>query len=187
MSSPRFVVTELEGYAEATAARGLSVQVLDRAYCHRVVKTWRSEDYRRASNQTPFQQVRHRARVTCEALNAGQPMPTYFGRKRVTPTCGSCGGKCAKGSKLCMTCYRRSVESPHGTTPRYTNHGCRCPKCKRAWRDYMRSYMYRTGRNLTGFRPACPKCSLLQEPEARYCGSCGARLYPASFYPERRR
>lgn len=45
----RFVVTELEGFAinakgnRSTNNRGLSCMVVDTAYCHRVVATYRSE------------------------------------------------------------------------------------------------------------------------------------------------
>lgn len=38
-----------------------------------------------------------------------------------------------------------------------------------------------------GFRPTCPRCSFVCDPGARYCVECGCRLYPASFYPERKR
>jgi len=44
----RYIVTEIEGYgvrAAGAARRGLSVHVLDTLVCHRIVRTWRTEDY----------------------------------------------------------------------------------------------------------------------------------------------
>jgi len=39
---------------------------------------------------------------------------------------------------LCATCYTDSIRAPHGTRSRY-NAGCRCEKCRKALRRYMRS------------------------------------------------
>lgn len=33
------------------------------------------------------------------------------------------------------------LELWHGTLGGYTNHRCRCDKCRAAWRAYMRKYM----------------------------------------------
>lgn len=156
------------------------MSVCDRAYNHKVVKSWRSEDYKRAAHRSPYEQVRLRGAMTCEALNRGEKPPTHFGYRRPTPnTCADCGKIVARQSVRCQDCYHKTLESPHGTPARYTNHKCRCAECRRAWREYMREYMYRTGRNLTHFRPACPRCSVLQMPDALYCAECGCRLYPA--------
>jgi hypothetical protein len=46
--SARYVVREIEGYnveAVGSPRQGLSVHVLDRLRCHRIMRTWRSEDY----------------------------------------------------------------------------------------------------------------------------------------------
>lgn len=34
----------------------------------------------------------------------------------------------------------------HGTADMYNNHGCRCKRCRKAWREWCRDYRHRTGR-----------------------------------------
>lgn len=49
LDGPRFVVRELEGYAEigvgSRAALGLCITVIDRAYCSQVVRKWLTSDH----------------------------------------------------------------------------------------------------------------------------------------------
>lgn len=100
----RYVVTELEGYAkpDRRARVGLSVQVIDTATCHRVVKSWRSEDYRnRHGNSQEW--ARKKGREYAAALNEGRTPRRDRGfratcplcRRRLLPnetTCAHCGG-----------------------------------------------------------------------------------------------
>lgn len=37
------------------------------------------------------------------------------------------------------------TKPPHGTSGRYSNHGCRCAKCRAANSEYHRSYTHRVG------------------------------------------
>lgn len=116
MTGARFIVTELEGYLtaatrhESTAGEGLSVQVLDRAYCHRVVWSARTEDRGRTTERAK-DWIRHQAEKRCAELN-GDEAPGTFNRwrSRFRPTCPKCGRKedgnaayCACGTNL----YRR--------------------------------------------------------------------------------
>lgn len=119
----RYVVTEIEGYTIGAEGKnrsnrlGLSVQVLDRAYNHRIVKAWRSEDYHAANGLTAFVQVRLRARVACKALNAGQSLKERslgrtMRRGAMKPpsarwTCPSCGDWKTPAARTCMGCRSR--------------------------------------------------------------------------------
>lgn len=100
----RYVVTELEGYAnpDHTARAGLSVQVLDTLVCHRVVKSWRSEDYRNRNGNSQ-EWARKKGREHAAAMNEGKAPPRDKGfratcplcRRRLQPnetTCSHCGG-----------------------------------------------------------------------------------------------
>lgn len=42
---------------------------------------------------------------------------------------------------------KKTVKSaiPHGTTGGYTNHGCRCKRCRKTWAKYHREYLHRSG------------------------------------------
>lgn len=39
------------------------------------------------------------------------------------------------------------TETWHGTTGGYTNHGCRCDRCRKATTDYHRERRWATGRS----------------------------------------
>ena len=48
---------------------------------------------------------------------------------------------------LCKSCHRRKTASDrypdlpdHGIASRYSNGGCRCDSCKKAWAKYMKKY-----------------------------------------------
>ena len=49
---------------------------------------------------------------------------------------------------------------PHGVPGRYSNHGCRCKRCTKAWADYHRDYTHRAG-------IAVPRDQWLNEMQAR--------------------
>lgn len=78
----RFVVTEIEGYQITLPVRimgggkinlGLSVQVVDTAWNHRVVFSARTEEAgsrRYTSHDQARAKIRERARARCAALNA---------------------------------------------------------------------------------------------------------------------
>lgn len=83
MNDPRYVVTEIEGYLNQAKPRGsqvpgLSVHVLDTAFCHRVVFTARTENVRQSraesyAGMTPWEareRVRGLARARALELNA---------------------------------------------------------------------------------------------------------------------
>lgn len=80
----RFVVTELEGYSKMRSGSrgsryrspGCSVHVLDTLVNHRVMRTWRSEDYRDVRNVSPRVNVRVRAESYARALNEGRVPPS---------------------------------------------------------------------------------------------------------------
>lgn len=97
---PRYVVTELEGWERADAARGahrvpgLSVQVLDRLYCYRVVRSWRSEDYG-GPGKRKREYIRHAAATYCAQLNGGEPPAPLARSYRFRPTCPNCGKRAA--------------------------------------------------------------------------------------------
>ena len=78
----------------------------------------------------------------------------------------------------------------HGTETRY-QLGCRCDKCRVA-AAVARAQRRAAERERRSFQPTCPRCGEVCPSSARYCTACAARgratrLYPASFYPERRR
>lgn len=80
LGRPRFVVCETEGLnlpSVGPVVPGLSVMVLDRAYCCAVVQSWKSEDYHlggRPPNNVSGVMVRERIRreaaERCAELNA---------------------------------------------------------------------------------------------------------------------
>ena len=57
-------------------------------------------------------------------------------------TDGSNGRK--KAPELCAACHRSATASTHGSRNRYAK-GCRCEKCTRSARDYMRKLRERGG------------------------------------------
>lgn len=116
---PRYAVTELEGYAQpiryGSAARpGLSVQVLDRLRCHRVVWQERTEDYG-PNTQGAKDWIRWKALVRCAELN-GEPEPESFNRWRshFRPTCPFCGCKCSQIATYCYRCKRNLYRQERG-------------------------------------------------------------------------
>lgn len=76
----RYVVTELEGFLEIGGGRsgasrpGLSVQVIDRAVCHRVVASFRTEDcIGGRTTERKRELTRYRAAKLCSELNGTSP------------------------------------------------------------------------------------------------------------------
>jgi hypothetical protein len=69
-------VTELHGYwvsSQTPGATGMSLHVIDTLVCHRIVATWRTEDYAGSSFGSRVGKdaaLRGFARETCERLNA---------------------------------------------------------------------------------------------------------------------
>lgn len=109
----RFVITEVRGYREAgtTGKPGLSTHVLDTRNCHRIIGSWRTEDYG-GSLERRYSIVRHRAACFLAALN-GEPKPApprnyFYGVFQ--PTCPKCGDKCDPKAARCScgaNLYRR--------------------------------------------------------------------------------
>jgi hypothetical protein len=111
--SRRFVVTEFEGWAEVTSAYrrpGLSVHVLDTACNHRVVGTWRSEDYA-GTGERKRAVVRHRAARVAAELN-GEPEPAPLTYSGLAPTCPRCGRRADPDAAYCKcgkNLYRHEI------------------------------------------------------------------------------
>lgn len=114
----RYVVTEIEGWStlrdrrSARARPGLSVQVLDRAVCHRIVWQARTEDYGIATDRAR-DWLRYEAARECARRN-GEPEPEPFNRwrSRFRPTCPGCGAKCDPNAAYCScgkNLYRREA------------------------------------------------------------------------------
>lgn len=76
LGQARFQVRELEGYAKSgigsNVRLGLSVTVVDRAYCGQVLRLWRSEDYAVGSTAVWIKRagMRSEAAAFAEELNA---------------------------------------------------------------------------------------------------------------------
>lgn len=67
---------------------------------------------------------------------------------------------------------RKKRNIPHGTSGGYTNHKCRCPKCRRAWREYIEARRKRIGCQMEG----CER--------GYYWGSIGGTYYCNPHYRE---
>jgi hypothetical protein len=100
LPEPRYVVTEIEGYeiTEPPASTpGVSFTVIDRHVCHRVMQTFRSEDYKRddgrhTGNAMRIATARANAHRKCERLNGELPgTEIVTPRARFRPTCPKCG------------------------------------------------------------------------------------------------
>jgi hypothetical protein len=77
---------------------------------------------------------------------------------------GDCVGVDADGEIVCLLPRRRGDvmgHIPHGTTGGYTNHRCRCRRCRDAHAAYMRAY-----------RPAQPL------PASLECAECETAFEP---------
>ena len=124
----RYVVTELEGYLEESGPAGLSVQVIDTANCHRVVRAWRTEEHADYDGDARAR-VRQLAADYCAVLNnttarrcqRGHPLSietTYYRPNGI------------QGCRVCRAEYRKRppVTWVHGTLHAYA-HGCRCQAC----------------------------------------------------------
>lgn len=106
-TTPRYVVTELEGFLTAGETRnsrrvmGLSTRVLDTLVNHRCVGSWRSEDYG-PSTERNKDYVRFLAMQRACELN-GDASPQHFNRWRshFRPTCPSCGVTCDPHAAYC--------------------------------------------------------------------------------------
>jgi hypothetical protein len=65
---------------------GVSFHVLDTAWNHRLMRTWRSEDFKRYGREQMEKEAERRAREYAEDLNAGrtprQPRARYNERAR---------------------------------------------------------------------------------------------------------
>lgn len=109
-TAPRYVVTELEGYATTNpyGSRrhpGLSVHVVDVPFNHRVVGTWRSEDYGGAWRGRVT--ARHLANARCAVLNGEAPVVLRHGR--FMPKCPRCGLLNPPRFAVCAGCDERLV------------------------------------------------------------------------------
>lgn len=76
MIGPRFIVTELEGFASearpwSRTQPGLSVHVIDVPYARRIVATYRSEDEPHRTEAERREAIRRRARGHALMLNGG--------------------------------------------------------------------------------------------------------------------
>jgi hypothetical protein len=63
-------------------------------------------------------------------------------------------------------------DSRHGTLNGYTNHGCRCDRCRQANTDACRAYKHRTGRNqpYAEWLATVEGCHAPHGTETRYVG-----------------
>lgn len=165
-TGPRFIVTELEGFLGLVgmpAHPGLSVQVLDRAVCHRVVASFRTED--RGNTMTRDRKrrvVRYQAAKLCAELN-GTPPPSLVSMLG--------GGTCRNG-------HERTEQNTF-----YRGDGLpRCLICRRE--ANQRSERKRRNRHrrlappVEQFSPACPQCGDLVPAGSSRCPSCDVRLTP---------
>jgi hypothetical protein len=148
---PRYVVTELGGYAHIdsrTIAPGISCTVVDTAWNYRQVATFRSEDYG-GTTDTRLRTARRRATELADRLNgtpAHAPEPVLLRR---------CGHPWTVANTLyrpsgrgeCATCRAaRFATANHGTAARF-NGGCRCDECRAARkRANRRAYLRRKER-----------------------------------------
>lgn len=102
--SPRYAVTELEGFRSAHHKPGASFTVVDRHWNHRMVRTFRSEDYRRSPASSTIEQARHAANRLAHKLNGEaepEPMPAYEPHDNFRATCPRCGRVCDYGAIYC--------------------------------------------------------------------------------------
>jgi hypothetical protein len=171
----RYVVTELEGYLQLGGDRrrplhakpGLSVQVIDRATCHRVVASFRSEDYG-GRHDRAREIARHKAAKRCAELNGTSP-PSIVASIGLRATCRNNHPQTAAttylradGTRRCLLCRREQWKRTNAK--------------RRARRT---SELPQSSRPIPAadLSPACPRCGNLCEPDALYCVECGARLY----------
>jgi hypothetical protein len=174
----RFVVTELEGYLQLGGDRrrpphakpGLSVQVIDRATCHRVVASFRTEDYGGRHDRVR-EIVRHKAAKRCAELNGTSP-PSIVASLGLRATCRNNHPATpentfwrADGIRRCLVCRREQWK--------------RANEKRRARKT---SELAQSSRPIPAadLSPACPRCGNLCDPLAIVCAECGARLYPIS-------
>jgi len=126
-AAPRFVVTELEGYwtpqpsRESRASPGLSVQILDRANCHRIAWRDRTENHGKTTERAK-DWLRHEAAKRCAVLN-GEPSPGAFNRwrSRFRPVCPKCNRKADPSAAYCKcgtNLYRRALNGSSDATRR---------------------------------------------------------------------
>lgn len=105
LPSPRFVVTELDGFLQiggghkrpAHAKPGASFAVVDRHWNYRLVGNFRSEDYRRAAASSTVEQASHAANRLAHRLNGGsdpEPLALFEPHDNFRATCPRCGRIC---------------------------------------------------------------------------------------------
>jgi hypothetical protein len=118
LTSPRFVVTELEGFLQVGGDRrrarhakpGASFAVIDTLWNHRRVGNFRSEDYRHAPQSSTIEQARHEANRLCHLLNGEiVPPPLLPPRQGFKPTCPreECAHRCDPDALYCPECGTR--------------------------------------------------------------------------------
>jgi len=116
LPSPRFVVTELEGFLQIggshkrppNAKPGASFAVIDTHWNRRMVGNFRSEDYKRAGESSTIEQARHEANRLCFRLN-DQDVPPPLPRQGFKPTCPreECAHRCDPDALYCPECGTR--------------------------------------------------------------------------------
>src|SRR4051794_22146516 len=111
MTMERFYVATTTGYLQTEvsgqrAGPGVTAMVLDRAYGHRAVVQFRSEDSRCGQSATRHAEAMRRVEVAHGALNAGRTADEAL---------------------------REAV--PHGTVESAERFGCGCARCVRAVRN----------------------------------------------------
>jgi hypothetical protein len=98
---------------------GLSVHVIDTAWNHRLLRTWRTEDYHVGGKWTKErvrETIRAKAHAYADALNRGEspPEPRHRGFR---PLCG-CGTRNEAAATHCASCGRNL------TRHEWNGHGC---------------------------------------------------------------
>jgi hypothetical protein len=155
LPGPRYVVTELHGYAHIdsrTRAPGASYQVVDTAWNRRVLAIYRSEDYGGTTAQR-HDAARRLAAKQADRLNgatARAPEPVLLRRCGHPWTVANTMYR-RDGRGECATCRTsRFATANHGTAARF-NGGCRCDECRAARRRAnRRAYLRRKERGCGG-------------------------------------
>ena len=90
---------------------------------------------------TPHGTVNGYQTYRCRCADCRNAWRIYY-REKVKGICPECGGAISNryAAKLCLSCYSKSVEAPHGTETRYAR--CRCDLCREASNAARRQRRY---------------------------------------------
>lgn len=91
--------------------------------------------------------AQHAMKTHCPAGHPYSAANTYLYRgMRMCRACRAELGSRSRESRAARTVRAEPNDPRHGLVGTYTTYGCRCEKCRAAWREYQRAYKARRAR-----------------------------------------